>query len=91
MKRNSQEIVNCNILNVEVGTNVPQGGDAGHGGKTFFELKDEGGTSWTITKLGDDEGVRIELGGDSECITFANALRWAADELDRMVAENKKR
>lgn len=33
---------NAAILNVRVETNVPQGGDAGHGGVTRFSLKDEG-------------------------------------------------
>ena len=37
-----------NVLTVAAGTNTPQGGDAGHGGVTVFELSNEGGTSWSL-------------------------------------------
>jgi hypothetical protein len=36
----SREIVNCNILEVEAGTNGYQGGDSGHGSRTYLRLKD---------------------------------------------------
>jgi hypothetical protein len=37
-----------NVLTVVAGTNTPQGGDAGHGGVTVFELSNEGDTSWSL-------------------------------------------
>jgi hypothetical protein len=38
----TREVISCNILQVEAGTNGYQGGDSGHGGRTYFRIKDEG-------------------------------------------------
>jgi len=79
----------CNILELEVGTNAPKGGDTSHGGRTLFKLIDEGGTDWYV-KIVDSEGehyfelpkeVTIVLGGDSEAKTFAEALLFAGKYL----------
>ena len=76
----------ANILSVEVETNCPMGGDTGHGGFTTFELKDVTATDIRVTLL--REGVKIELGGDSECETFIECLRFAADELEKQLKAN---
>ena len=34
----SKVITSANILQVSAGTNCPQGGDAGHGGRTYFKI-----------------------------------------------------
>ena len=80
----------ANSLAVEVGTNTPKGGDAGHGGKTTLKLKDLGGTCWGITVRtnGKDttfkefDEITLNLGGDSEANTFIEALRFAVYILD---------
>ena len=40
----TRDVVSANILEVEVGTTGYMGGDTGHGGRTYFRIKDEGGT-----------------------------------------------
>lgn len=77
-----------NVLGVEVETNCPQGGDSGHGGYTSLVLRDEGGTDIEVSVLGGGKGVRIELGGDAECATFIQCLRFAADALERQWLAN---
>ena len=36
----TREVISCNILQVEAGTNGFQGGDSGHGSRTYFRIKD---------------------------------------------------
>jgi hypothetical protein len=38
-------ISGANILRVQTGTNCPQGGDSGHGGRTILRLRDAAGTA----------------------------------------------
>ncbi|MCD6348666.1 MAG: hypothetical protein J7L91_03495 [Candidatus Korarchaeota archaeon] len=66
-------------LALEVGTNVPQGGDAGHGGRTLLGLEDVKGNAWDLyveTESGEllkfeyPRKVDIVLYGDSEGLTF---------------------
>ena len=70
----SREIVNCNILEVEAGTNGYQGGDSGHGSRTYLRLKDLGST--------DIRCIEIILGGDAELETMKEALRWMLSVLE---------
>jgi hypothetical protein len=77
----SKEIVGANILQVQAGTNCPQGGDAGHGGRTVFRLIDCGGTAMQC-RVNDGEPidasrVEITMAGDSEHETFMQALEFA--------------
>ena len=65
----SREIVNCNILEVEAGTNGYQGGDSGHGSRTYLRLKDLGSTDIRCNVEADQFGcdsIEIILGGDAE-------------------------
>ena len=39
----SREIDNANILSVEAGTTGYEGGDTGHGGRTYFKIENLGG------------------------------------------------
>jgi len=77
-----REFTQCNILEVEVGTNCPQGGDSGHGGKTILRIRDLGGSAMEASLNGEPlrEVARIDLvmGGDSECETLLEALEFAA-------------
>ena len=73
----SKLIANHNVLSVTVGTNCPQGGDTGHGGRTLFRLKNEGSTDIRIMVDGKDlpsaRSIEIILGGDAEAKTFTEA------------------
>lgn len=83
-----KEIPNCNILKVKVGTTGYCGGDAGHGGRSFIEITDETSTNWKADlqcdTFGDVQSIRIDLFGDSELETTIEALRFAADNLERI-------
>ena len=79
MSLSSQEIVGANIIRISVSTNIPQGGDSGHGGKTIFKFEDLGNTVWELTKL--ENGFILTLGGDSEADTFIQGLLFAVSEL----------
>jgi len=80
----SCEIISCPILEVEVGTNGKQGGDSGHGGRTYFSVQDVAGTDITVTPIKNDDngGVVIEFGGDLELEMFISALKFAVAVLE---------
>ena len=90
-RRASTEIEDCNILGVTVATNGYGGGDSGHGGRTYFCLEDLDSTDIsarvTTDHFGYTQKVEIMLGGDAELETFIEALRWAADNLERLANE----
>jgi hypothetical protein len=81
----SKEISNANILEVQVGTNCPQGGDHGHGGRTLFRLINHASTSMQCrindATLADADKIEIILGGDAEHETFIKALEFALSVL----------
>jgi len=94
--KNTREFQCCNILEATADTNVPQGGDAGHGGETVLRLTDVAGTAWGIYADGKqvaDEPKEAILAfyGDSEGETFADALIWAGQTLKAKIAENVAR
>lgn len=80
------EITSANILEVEVGTNGFQGGDTGHGSRTYFAIKDlassDISTILMSDKNGNTEGFAVELGGDCELETFIEALKFAVKVLE---------
>ncbi|WP_426332675.1 hypothetical protein ACN9MH_15290 [Paenibacillus silvae] len=95
----NKELMSFNILEVAVGTNAPQGGDSGHGGRTVFRLEDQASTAWSLyvsPEYGDKivveqpKSIEIVLGGDSEAHTFIEALEFAAQELRRQLNSNSK-
>lgn len=47
----ARDVVSCNILEVEAGTSGFKGGDSGHGGRTYFRIKDEGSTDMEIQSI----------------------------------------
>jgi hypothetical protein len=87
LNHNNSEVLLCadeytasdaNILTVMASSNCPQGGDSGHGGRTYFALVDEANTDLNV-RVNDghwQEAGKIEvmLGGDSENTTFRNCL-----------------
>ena len=40
----TRDVISCNLLEVEAGTTGYMGGDTGHGGRSYFRIKDNGGT-----------------------------------------------
>lgn len=90
IKMSKKEIQSANCLAVEVGTNTPKHGDAGHGGITILQLEDNGGTTWTLKckdvngkeiKIENPKQITIELHGDSEAMTFLECLEFAVASL----------
>lgn len=93
METQTTEIVACNILEVEVGTTGYMGGDTGHGGATYFRLKDLGSTDMRVKVVGDDkyaEEVTIEFGGDHELYTFLKALKFAVKVLNEQIKQSEQ-
>lgn len=76
------------ILGVEVSTNGPQGGDAGHGGWVEIVL-----TNLTMMDMGDESGHQdrlvIKAGGDFEMTLLGSGLAWAGQELLRIAHVEK--
>ncbi|GEM_PF-1050293 len=91
-KTKSTEIEDACILGVEVGTNCPQGGDWGYGGRTYLALGNDGGVGWMV-KVKDVEGeehcfdqpieVEVLLGGDAEYRCLIKALEFALNVLKK--------
>lgn len=84
-KQESEQFTSANILKATVATNGYQGGDSGHGSRTYFSLEDLASTDMDI-RAGRGK-VEIMLGGDCEFQTFIDSLRWAADKLEEMSKE----
>lgn len=81
-----------NALGVSVTTNGYQGGDSGHGGRTYFSLEDLGSTdidACVTTNADGNTKVEIMFGGDSELDSLIDSLRWAAERLEAL--KNVKR
>jgi hypothetical protein len=88
-----REIFDANIFEIEVGTNGYQGGDSGHGSRTYFRVKDICSSDINVKtltdKFGDTTGVEVLLGGDSELRTFIEALEFALKVLKEESEHNK--
>lgn len=81
----TRDVVSANILQVEAGTNGYQGGDSGHGSRTYFRIKDEGSTDMNIethiNRYGGSE-FEVTLGGDCELETMIRALKFIVKVLE---------
>ena len=82
-----REIIDANILTVEAGTNGYQGGDTGHGSRTYIRISDEGGTDLNARvikdRYGDTTGIEIALGGDAELSTIIEAFKFITKVLEK--------
>lgn len=84
----SREIVSCNLLRVEAGTNGFQGGDSGAGSRTYIRIEDLGSTDIYVRPTGEyDDGVEIMLGGDCELDTMITALEFITKVLKDQAME----
>ena len=84
------EITSANILEVKVGTTGFCGGDSGHGGRTYFSIKDLGSTDITVNTIKDSfgcTGFEVILGGDCELATVINALTYIKTKLEEKADE----
>lgn len=83
-----KEIVSWNILKVIAGTTGFKGGDTGHGSRTFIQIKSESctdiGVERIVNRWGEDEGLSIVLGGDSELYTIIKAFEFVVETLKGM-------
>lgn len=91
----SEHFLQANDLLVTVGTNCPMGGDAGHGGRTVFRLEDLASTEMFVrVNRGERTQARqieIQLHGDSECVTFIDALEFALKTLREQIKDPYER
>ena len=87
----TRDVVSCNILEVEAGTTGYRGGDTGHGGRTYFRIKDAACTDMDIhvmrDRFGDAEGFEVMLGGDCELETMIRALKFITKVLEEEAQE----
>lgn len=81
-----EEFLHANVLEVEAGTTGFKGGDTGHGGRTYFRLKDLGGTD-IVARCNDGE-VEIEFGGDAELQTFIQSLEFTLEVLKDQIGDD---
>ena len=80
-----REIISANMLEVEAGTNGYRGGDAGHGSRTYFRIKDLASTDINIRSHTDSYGgseFEVTLGGDCELETMIRALKFITKVLE---------
>ena len=83
----SSEFGFFNTLGITVGTNGYQGGDSGHGSRTYICIQNLGSTDMDASVSNpSDVGPKVEmiLGGDSELDSIIDGLRWAADKLEEL-------
>lgn len=86
-RKDHASIQSCNCLDVDVATTGYCGGDSGHGGRTYLKLMDADCSDIDFRVSEDKYGrksVEMMLGGDTELETFIEALRWAADSLEKL-------
>lgn len=85
----AKEIDSANIIDVEVGTTGYCGGDSGHGGRTYFRIKNVSGTDMSVRInksveydwMSNLQEIELMFGGDCELDTFIEALEFAIDTI----------
>lgn len=81
----SRDIYSCNILEVEAGSTGYMGGDTGHGGRTYFRIKDCAATDMNVRTFMDkygSKGFEVFIGGDCELETMIRALKFITKVLE---------
>lgn len=101
MRSKEIEVCSACITSCKVSTNVPRGGDSGHGGVTTIVLKDLGGTDMSLaysTSESEQYEVRVsrpttitlQFGGDWEAQNIVKLLRLASFHLEEMIEQNQQ-
>lgn len=87
-----KELWSANIIEVECGTNGYQGGDSGHGCRTYIRISDEGGTdiSFKVSENIGNGQIEIVLGGDTELTTICKALKFIRKTLKKQIKQQAK-
>lgn len=88
----TREITGANMLEVEAGTNGFKGGNAEHGSRTYFRIRDLGGTDMFVKTSrrpfsNNTESAEFILGGDCELETIIRALKFVVKVLEEESAE----
>ncbi len=86
----TRDVVSANILEVEAGTTGYQGGDSGHGGRTYFRIEDAASTDMEVRSYVNKygcPGFEVVLGGDCELETTIRALKFITKVLEEEAAE----
>ena len=80
------------IMNVEAGTTGYMGGDTGHGGRTYFAIRNVSCVDIKVNPVGyrGDGGFEVAFGGDEELREFIMALEFAARTLKEKIKETRK-
>lgn len=82
----TRDVLSANVLEVEAGTNGYQGGDSGHGCRTYFRIQNAGSTDIEVHIMrdcfGDTGGFEVILGGDCELETIVRALKFITKVLE---------
>ena len=68
-------------LEVEVGTNGYQGGDTGHGSRTYLRIQNDDCADIEGCEADKGRGFEVTLGGDGELTAFIDALEFAINTL----------
>lgn len=88
----TKTIENLNVLTVGAGTNCPCGGDSGYGGLTILLFENDASTDMRIELDGitydNINKVQLIFGGDSECETVIQGLRFQLDQLEKQLNNN---
>ncbi len=69
------------VLELEIGSTGFKGGDTGHGGRTYFRLKNMGAADLDMQINEDSNELVLKFGGDAELSTFIDALEFATGKL----------
>lgn len=88
----SKEIVSACLLKVEAGTNGYQGGDSGHGSRTYISFEDQGGTDIRVQVEGlhnDADKITLVFGGDCELSSIIKALKFVVNVLEDQIKGNE--
>ncbi len=87
----SREVVSANILEAEAGTTGYRGGDSGHGGRTYFSIRDLSCSDMEVKilkdRFGEPSGFEVYLGGDTELETIITSLKFITKVLEDEAAE----
>lgn len=75
-----KEIFDACVIRVKAGTTGYQGGDAGHGGRTWIKIEDWGGADIHFNAE-HEKSLIITIYGDAELNVMIKGLEWIVKKL----------